>query len=58
MRRTQCNLEFGCKTSICFELRKTTEQLEPDGRSQDLSDAGLLLANSSTFKYAKSNGSP
>lgn len=48
MRRMQCNLESGCKTSISSGTEENHGQLEPAGRSQELSDAGLLLVNCST----------
>lgn len=60
LNETYCSAiwKLGAKPAFVLGLRKITEQLEPAGQSQDLSDAVLLLANSWTFKYAKSSGSP
>jgi hypothetical protein len=39
MRSTQCIVEFRYQLSICFWTRKTTENLDRVGWSQDLPDA-------------------
>jgi hypothetical protein len=42
----QCNVDFGYQLVFAMGLRKTTENLDHVGRSQDLSDANWLLASS------------
>jgi hypothetical protein len=39
MKSMQYNVEFGYHLSICSGAKKTTENLDRDGWSQDLPDA-------------------
>jgi hypothetical protein len=39
MRSMQCNVEFGTNSAFALGPRKTTENLDRVGRSQDLPDA-------------------
>jgi hypothetical protein len=55
-----CSAMSNLDTNWAFALglRKSTENLDRVGRSQDLPDAYGLLASSPAFKYASPNGSP
>jgi hypothetical protein len=46
MGSMQCNVEFGTNSEFALGPRKTTENLDQVGRSQDLLDANWLLASS------------
>jgi hypothetical protein len=46
MRSMQCNVEFDTNSAFALGRRKTTENLDRVGRSQDLPDANRLLASS------------
>ena len=54
------SLNFGYQMSSEFtrRLKKTTENLDSVGRSQDLPDAHCLMTSSPTFKQTNLNGSP
>jgi hypothetical protein len=48
------NVDFGYNLTFYLRLRKNTENLDSVSWSQDLPDAGWLLA----FKYANPNAVP
>jgi hypothetical protein len=48
---------LGTNSAFALGPRKTTENIDRFGRSQDLPDAYCLLASSPEFKYASPNGS-